>query len=72
MTGEPKLSPLEASFAEHLRAFHRSLPPDEQSLLEQVVALAEAASGSDVTGFMMAGSGMTKNFYEWIKPSLRR
>lgn len=33
-----------ASFGEHLRAFHLGLPPDERALLEQVVALAEAAA----------------------------
>lgn len=32
-----------ASFAEHVRQFHRSLPPEEQVLLEQVFALAGSA-----------------------------
>ena len=41
-----------AAFAEHLRAFHGSLPPDEQPLLEQVVALAEAVvRAQDTAGY---------------------
>jgi hypothetical protein len=67
----PTMSPLEASFAAHVRAFHQSLPPEEQSMLEQVLALAEAASGAEVTGFigMSVGAGMSKGFYEWTKAS---
>ena len=43
---------LAASFGEHLRTFHDSLPPDEQALLEQVVALAEAAAQErDTAGY---------------------
>ncbi len=42
-----------ASFAEHVRAFHRSLPDAEKQMLEQVFALAAAASapaGDEVAG----------------------
>jgi len=40
----------QASFAEHVRAFHQSLPREEQELLEQLFALAQAGQG-DVQGF---------------------
>ena len=72
---QPEMTPLAASFAEHVRAFHQSLPTDEQTLLEQVFALAEAARESaEVTGFMPVnmGAGMTKNFYAWMKSSFVR
>jgi len=70
---KPAMSSLEASFADHMRAFHQSLPPAEQSMLERLLALADAASGADVTGFsMVAGSGMTKGFYLWMKDSFER
>jgi len=42
-------SPVGAAFVEHIRAFHQSLPPDEQAMLEEIFALAQ--SGSDVQGF---------------------
>ena len=37
-------SPVQASFATHVQAFHGSLPPEEQTMLEQVFALAQSAS----------------------------
>jgi hypothetical protein len=41
-----------ASFAQHVRDFHRSLPPDEQVLLEQIFHLAEAVSSqAETQGF---------------------
>jgi hypothetical protein len=52
--------PAAAAFAEHVRAFHRSLPPDEQALLEEVfrlAALAEAAEGGDVQGHQLGQRG---------------
>lgn len=50
---QPELSPVATSFAERVRAFHQSLPPEEQALLEQVFALAETAvaGGEDTQGF---------------------
>ena len=42
-------------------------------MLERLLALADAASGTDVTGFsIVAGSGMTKGFYLWMKDSFDR
>ncbi len=42
------------SFADHMHAFHSSLPAAEQALLEQVFALAEQASsrGDDAEGYL--------------------
>jgi hypothetical protein len=49
------------AFARRIRAFHASLPPEEQRLLERVFALAEAAvaSGADgeVAGYFATVSG---------------
>jgi hypothetical protein len=44
---------LAQSFADHLRAFHAGLPPEEQQLLETIVALADAATqqGVDTQAF---------------------
>lgn len=47
---QPDLSPIGASFAEHLSAFHRSLPPEEQKLLEEILALADRGMAADDTG----------------------
>lgn len=57
-TTGPSLSPVAASFARRMRAFHQSLPADEQKLLERVFALAEAGSerSGDVEGY---GQGST-------------
>lgn len=46
------------SFAQHVRAFHRSLPIEEQRMLEEVFALAEmvASQGQDVSGYDYDGS----------------
>lgn len=51
-------SPVAVSFAEHIRAFYQSLRPEERTLLEQVFALAEAASRerADVRGYDVAAS----------------
>ena len=42
-----QVSPTGAAFAEHLRAFHAGLPVDEKPLMEQLLALAEAATQND-------------------------
>jgi hypothetical protein len=44
---QSKIEAVAASFAEHVRAFHQSLPAEEQVLLEQIFALAEMISGQD-------------------------
>jgi hypothetical protein len=51
MTPEPGSA--EASFAAHIEAFHAGLPEDEQQLLEELFALAQAAlpQQPDVQGF---------------------
>jgi len=51
-------TPVEASFAAHIEAFHQSLPREEQELLEQLFALAQSAGGeaSDVQGFAFVTS----------------
>lgn len=44
------------SFADRVRSFHRSLPPDEQALLEEVfrlAALAESAAAGEVQGHLL-------------------
>ena len=46
---EPEISPITASFAERLSAFHRSLPPEEQKLLEEILALANRGMAEDDT-----------------------
>jgi hypothetical protein len=46
---QAELSPVGASFAEHLGAFHRSLPPEEQKLLEEILALADRGMAADDT-----------------------
>ena len=46
---QAELSPVGASFAAHLSAFHRSLPPEEQKLLEEILALADRGMGGDDT-----------------------
>jgi hypothetical protein len=46
MTQESELSPTAASFAQHVREFHRGLPNEEKQLLEQIFALAEAANAA--------------------------
>lgn len=53
---QPQLDPVSASFAQHVREFHRTLPPEEQALLEQVFRLAEAATqlAGDAQGFATA------------------
>ena len=49
---QPELSPVAASFAEHVRALHAGLPAEEQKLLEQVFALAEVvAQSADTEGY---------------------
>ena len=59
-----------ASFGEHLRTFHDSLPPDEQALLEQVVALAEAAAQErDTAGYQGSEehAGLTlRSLHLWL------
>lgn len=59
---QPSAADVAAAFVAHVQAFHRSLPADEQMLLEQVFALAERAQtgSSDVTGHL-AGTGGTFN-----------
>lgn len=54
---QPELSPIGASFAERLGAFHRSLPPEEQKLLEEILALADRGMAADDT------SGYALNAY---------
>ena len=43
------------NFAERIRAFHEVLPPDEQTMLQRVFALAERAltemGDGDITGY---------------------
>jgi hypothetical protein len=54
MTAQPSddLARIGASFAAHVRAFHAGLPAEEQVLLEQIFALADAGSrGEDTGGF---------------------
>lgn len=49
-----------ASFAEHVRTFHRSLPADEQVLLEEIfrlAALAETAAAAEVRGHQLTQVG---------------
>lgn len=49
-----------AAFAEHVRAFHRSLPADEQVLLEEVfrlAALAESGAAHEVRGHLLTQVG---------------
>jgi hypothetical protein len=58
---QPELSPIGASFAEHLSAFHRSLPPEEQKLLEEILALADRGMAANDTG------GYALNAYLKIK-----
>lgn len=50
---QPALSGAAQSFSEHVRAFHRGLPPEEQALLEQVFTLAQTAQSEqgDVQGY---------------------
>jgi len=50
---QPDQSALTASFQEHVTAFYQSLPPDERTLLEQVLGLAQVATReqADVQGF---------------------
>jgi hypothetical protein len=50
----------QASFAEHVRAFHQSLPREEQELLERIFALAQKAEG-DVQGF----GAIDLNSFSW-------
>jgi len=54
-----------ASFAEHVRAFHAGLPREEQQLLEQMFALAQA-SDADTSGYWNGSSaaGSLVNF-QW-------
>lgn len=48
----PETSALIASFSEHIQAFHRTLPTDEQEMLERVFAMAEAAvTQGDTQGY---------------------
>jgi hypothetical protein len=49
MTQESQPSPedVAASFVAHIKEFHRSLPAEEQQLLEQVFSLAERGQGTD-------------------------
>jgi hypothetical protein len=50
--GAERLSPTAMSFAQHLSAFRAGLPQDEQALLDQICALANAAAGAgDVSGY---------------------
>lgn len=57
MSQPQETNPAASSFAAHVREFHRSLPDEEKQMLEQVFALAEAASmafsgeGDDVKGY---------------------
>jgi hypothetical protein len=60
-----ELDPVSVSFAAHVRAFHGTLPPEEQVLLEQIFRLAEAVTrqAGDTQGFAaealphLAGAG---------------
>jgi hypothetical protein len=44
MTQDAASNPAAGAFAQHIREFHRGLPNEEKQLLEQVFALAEAAT----------------------------
>jgi hypothetical protein len=44
MGQQARPEPVAQSFADHVRAFHASLPGEEQALLEQVFALAGQAA----------------------------
>jgi len=46
---ETELSPVGASFAAHLRQFHAGLPAEEQTLLEEILALADHGLRADDT-----------------------
>lgn len=62
-----EVSPVGASFAAHVQEFHRSLPPEEQALLEQVFELAASAAGeqAEVQGFdiSFSSAGKTHHFF---------
>jgi len=45
---QPELTPVQASFAAHLRAFHDTLPSEEQTILEQIFAQPDV-QGFDLT-----------------------
>src|SRR5262245_44812316 len=57
MTQQSSGNSAASAFAEHVRAFHRSLPNEEKQLLEQIFALAEAA-----TTAMSAGGDETQGY----------
>jgi hypothetical protein len=50
MTQDAELSPAAAGFAQHLQAFHGGLANEEKQLLEQILALAEAAQAAAAAG----------------------
>ncbi|MHB8576465.1 MAG: hypothetical protein ACYDCQ_14170 [Dehalococcoidia bacterium] len=58
MTQEPS-EELEQTFAQHVRAFRDSLPPEEQLLLSQVFRYAHAGltAGDEVSGYIIAVLG---------------
>jgi len=64
---QPEPTPVQASFAAHCHAFHGTLPPEEQTLLEQVFALARSASQdqADVQGFAVGALNFFAVLPEW-------
>jgi hypothetical protein len=68
---QPEVSATAASFKEHVEAFHQSLPREEQVLLEQVFALAQAAEG-DVQGFAIDNFIFLPPIYTPPPPLLKR
>ncbi|HTE84204.1 MAG TPA: hypothetical protein VK821_05685 [Dehalococcoidia bacterium] len=79
-TAQPQQSPVTASFVEHVRAFHHSLPEDERMLLEEIFALAESASSDkpDVQGFSLQWGAelleklSDKTFWSPVDPPMPR
>ncbi len=67
---QPDGAAIARSFAEHVRAFHRSLPPEEQVLLEEVFALAEYARGQDTEGHLLPAHDARKIDSFTIKQSM--
>lgn len=59
-SAQPQQGPVVVAFAEHIRAFHRSLPPEEQELLEAVFTLAGSAgsNAAEVQGFTAEPIGL--------------
>jgi hypothetical protein len=65
MTQPSGSNPTASAFTEHVRAFHHGLPNDEKQLLEQIFALAEAASSAlSVEGDEARGYALVDHLYK--------